>query len=909
MRLLVVGTLVGVLTVPLAAVPAAAHGTHDPCAHPTITGTAGDDRLTGTAGNDVIAGGGGNDYLDGAGGDDTICGGTGNDTLIGGQGNDKLYGGNGRDTLRGGSGKDSLDAGDSRDVCMSGESYLDCEAKRKDPGFRTEVSGSRDAAVGVHSLDRIPAVDVGVRSDYTASQLGLHSRVSLAYQFTSDQQITDADITIPYYPQSIPPPQAEPSTGGGHHPPKPEALKLRVYGYDEKYGMWVPTRGRSVVDPVAHTVTAHVTHFSTYSAFLETPGVPTFSDYWAARPAWCQQPGDPNVPDFDIAFVVGNGSSMATSDPNGLRVEAAKQFVDVMHPADLAGVIGFNDTATTYQSLTPLNSAQNVAAVKSALDQTGTGSGGNNLDAAVQAGTHELASVDTPGRPRIGILVSDGPGPLSETTISEAIANDVVYYTVGVGAGDSHDLQEIADKTGGQYIALSDPAQLTAVYGELSHDLIDDGTDTDGDGVTDCVERRGALVPRDFYLFGVPDVSSRLIRTDPTNPDTDGDGLTDGAELGPRLDLRANAQTAQAYQFLIASGVNYIYNATSDPTTRDSDGEGLTDDSEKLYGTDAFNPDTDGDGSTDFEEIQAGLDPLVADGWIWAGMKNGTPAQIPGLAPLTGIIPEPNHYPWPYEVMVWSTDSGDCVAECQAIQDWSQSQYAQQGWWCKLWTTCQPDDLRAEWIQQAVDVQGLFTYKDGHMRPDFVQDYLAYNCQLYANRPEECLSQTVEDKANQQYNYQDLAQAVIDILSILPGGTRVPDPEVEQARAKLDKVAKQACSEISPFPGETAQAYGTRVHDRFQQLVEDLDDPTLFGETGYLNGNVVSRVVFKPGDPPKFPNGTTAPDAVFPDQQAPRAVFDLKTGQKGITAGWLKKFANNLKGLVTGTVEAIELTC
>jgi hypothetical protein len=522
--------------------------------------------------------------------------------------------------LRGGSGTDTLDGGNGKDTCSSGEKYVSCESEPADPGYTTTVTGSQDAKITLRSPDRIPKVDVSVRSDYERSQLAQKNRVSYAYQFSSADPFTDADITIPYFPKAA----GMNAAGGGGGPPA-----LRIYGYDEKYGLWVPTPGRSVVDPVAHTVTATVQHLSLYTAFLEQPGVLQFENYWDTKPVWCLPQGDPNAPNFNVGFVVADGANLATSDPNGLRAEAAKRFVDAMRPGDLAAVIGFNDTTTTYQGLTPLNTPDNVAAVKAALDQTKTASGGNNLDAAVSAGTHELSSANTPGRPRIGILVSDGPGPLSETTISEAIANDVVYYTIGVGTGDTHDLKTIADKTGGRYLTLTNPAQLPTIYQELSRDLIDDGTDTDHDGVTDCVERRGALVARDFYLFGLPDQESRFIRTDPTKPDTDGDGLSDGAELGPRLDLRNDPTVADTYKFLVGTGIDYIYNATSDPTNRDTDGDGLSDPQEKVYHTDAWVRDTDGDGSNDYEEVSAGLNPTEPTGWIWAGKKNGTPAQIP----------------------------------------------------------------------------------------------------------------------------------------------------------------------------------------------------------------------------------------------------------------------------------------
>jgi Ca2+-binding RTX toxin-like protein len=116
------GLVAALLTAPLVGRPAAA-GAPDPCAAPTIVGTAGDDELTGTDGPDVIAGLGGQDEIDGGAGDDVLCGGDGDDLLVGGDGGDRLYGGRdgwvsleevgywSGDLLDGGPGDDLLDGG------------------------------------------------------------------------------------------------------------------------------------------------------------------------------------------------------------------------------------------------------------------------------------------------------------------------------------------------------------------------------------------------------------------------------------------------------------------------------------------------------------------------------------------------------------------------------------------------------------------------------------------------------------------------------------------------------------------------------------------------------------------------------------------------------------------------------
>lgn len=936
-------------------------GSDDPCAGATIKGTSGNDRLTGTDGDDVIAAGGGDDRVDGGGGNDVICGGAGDDTLIGGAGDDRLYGDAGADNLRGGTGRDSLDGGSSvkggqgggfvmgggdrhaslhkshkahkksksheiqrkhhrggherptkptkpgppqgpqdRDVCASGETYTGCEQKIADPGYNTTKIGSRGATAAVHGDDRVSRFDLDISTDYIYSQVALDGRVSYTYNLTADQPFRYADITFPYS-------QAATTFDGPTTPTTPPRISL--YRYDTDAGLWVRAPGTPTVNEAAGTVTARVTRPARYAAFREIPDSPPFSSYWASKPRWCAAPGEP-TPDFAAALVVGTGAGMATSDPAGSRAEAAKQFVDAMRPADQLAVIGYNDTATVESAF----GAVDAAAAKAALDRTRTATGGNDLGVAVHAGIDQLVQAVDEGRPRIAVLVSDGPGPIADTDVDAAVDSDVVFYTVSVGGGDTGQLRNIARETGGRFFPLTDAGQLAGVYRELRQDLTDPGTDTDRDRVTDCVERRGALVAHGFYGDDQPFHSGRYARTDPNDSDTDNDTLTDGDELGPVHDITLDPDLAATYPFLTAAGVKRFYNPSSNPNREDSEGEGLSDPDERRFGTNPFVADTDGDGSTDAEEVRAGLtSPTERNDWIWAGRgDDGIPENVPGLAPLTLVKPDTNEFPWDFDVLSWSPDTGDCSAECLAVNDWAQQKFGEQGWFCKLMTSCQPDDLRQEWIEQAVDVQGLFTYDEGFMRQDYVESFVAYNCQRFAVRGEECFSETVEDKADDDYNYQDLGQALQEILANIPGGSRPPDPEVDEATGKLDKLAKQACREVQRLPGETPTAYGSRVHQRFEELINQLGDPKLFGETGYRNGQVVDRIPGQNGEPPRWPNDTTAPDAVFGESRnAPRAAYDLKTGEKAIQPKWIKAFLNNLRGLVPfgSTVELIELTC
>jgi cell division septation protein DedD len=78
------------------------------------------------------------------------------------------------------------------------------------------------------------------------------------------------------------------------------------------------------------------------------------------------------------------------------------------------------------------------------------------------------------------------------------------------------------------------PSLTGSVGGQNSDFIVDEITDSDGDGLTDAEEKRLGTAPDSADTDG--DVLSdreevRVYRTDPTNSDTDADGYTDGEEV------------------------------------------------------------------------------------------------------------------------------------------------------------------------------------------------------------------------------------------------------------------------------------------------------------------------------------------------------------------------------------------
>ena len=104
---------------------------------------------------------------------------------------------------------------------------------------------------------------------------------------------------------------------------------------------------------------------------------------------------------------------------------------------------------------------------------------------------------------------------------------------------------------------------------------LSDSQDSDGDGLTDCREINGMVLP-----------NSKIVQSDPRDPDTDKDGLSDGKEMN----VGAKVYTYRKWKNLLADILIYdvetdmendiftaYYGIKSDPTKIDSDDDGFDD--------------------------------------------------------------------------------------------------------------------------------------------------------------------------------------------------------------------------------------------------------------------------------------------------------------------------------------------
>ncbi|MFW6021500.1 MAG: VWA domain-containing protein, partial [Guyparkeria sp.] len=160
----------------------------------------------------------------------------------------------------------------------------------------------------------------------------------------------------------------------------------------------------------------------------------------------------------DVVLTIDSSGSMGTEDPDDLRIEAGKRFVDGMNPQARAAVVDFDSGATLLQGLTT-----DRAALKAALDQIDS-SGGTSLTAGVSTAlNHLLAESNNAGR--FIILLTDGEGSWDSSLADQAADNDVVIFTVGLGGGvDDALLQSIASDTGGQYYKADTASDIDPIF-------------------------------------------------------------------------------------------------------------------------------------------------------------------------------------------------------------------------------------------------------------------------------------------------------------------------------------------------------------------------------------------------------------------------------------------------------------
>lgn len=174
---------------------------------------------------------------------------------------------------------------------------------------------------------------------------------------------------------------------------------------------------------------------------------------------------------IDVVLVMDSTGSMKKTDPQSLRIPAAKMFISLLDKNDRAGVISFNDSA---ESLSPLklldgdSSKNNLFQAIDGITSTGLHT---NLYAALQKGLEVVSAESKKGGEQVIVLMSDGlmdtgnpekdralieemKTVLAETIVDRGVK---VYAIAFTGESDKELLEKVSKRTGGFFnLAMTD---------------------------------------------------------------------------------------------------------------------------------------------------------------------------------------------------------------------------------------------------------------------------------------------------------------------------------------------------------------------------------------------------------------------------------------------------------------------
>lgn len=348
----------------------------------------------------------------------------------------------------------------------------------------------------------------------------------------------------------------------------PEGTNVAVVHLNEETGQYDQPADQTV-DLAAGTATVTTGEFSPFLIV----DIDEFNEIWKDEIVVPREGGGTETQWVNSVLAIDSSGSMLDNDPQDLRKDAAKSFLDSLLEQDKAAVVDFDTYARVTQPLT-----SDFDAVRTAIDQIDS-DGGTDIGAAVNASLSELDTEADLARGRIVVLLTDGDGYYDQALTTRAANSKTIIYTVGLGSGTNVSLLDsIATETGGRFFLVENADGLKDAYERIGGDL--GKPDADGDGLADEAETTGWRTQR-----------GNVYKTDPNKADTDGDGLTDGEEAGA----------------LISTKIGYT--GVSSALVKDTDGDGIDDSDEVFLGTNPLLRDSDSDKLTDQLELDFGSDP------------------------------------------------------------------------------------------------------------------------------------------------------------------------------------------------------------------------------------------------------------------------------------------------------------
>ena len=182
---------------------------------------------------------------------------------------------------------------------------------------------------------------------------------------------------------------------------------------------------------------------------------------------------------IDVILIVDNSGSMASNDPQNIRVSAAKLFVDLSQDGDRIGLVNLGDDTRIVKKLTTImpwldHTRYGRRELKDALQSSGEPKGATPMGTALRH-AYNMLDETAPGRRQFVVMLTDGKPEGESPEILNSVLADFRkkrFWTIfPIALGDAPDMNflnnDVARPTGGQAFKAQTPVDLIRVYTEI----------------------------------------------------------------------------------------------------------------------------------------------------------------------------------------------------------------------------------------------------------------------------------------------------------------------------------------------------------------------------------------------------------------------------------------------------------
>lgn len=357
----------------------------------------------------------------------------------------------------------------------------------------------------------------GYKSDYLLNP-GMVGYIGSGYTFTSDHSFDSATMTFTLDESFFEDDEFEPA----------------IYYLNESTQMLEEVPNQTIS---GNTISAETTHFSTYIVLNKRKLKDVWENDIDVKP----------TANAEIVFVLDYSTSLDNNDPQGYRIDVAKEFVDNLDYGDKVGVVAFNHTTRTVEL------TSDFSAVKSGIEVARRTSGSTEIWNGLETGYSLFDDEKEANTTRYVILMTDGWSNNSSYFPTKTYASceklreekeiDRVFV-IGLGGSYCNTtlLRTIADS--GCYYALSTSSDSSSffhsTYNSIEKEVEEvggkSGEDLNHDGIDDYYAEqmcKGYMLSSTYgYVFDNPygDWES-LFKEVQSSDDYDGDGIKNGDEV------------------------------------------------------------------------------------------------------------------------------------------------------------------------------------------------------------------------------------------------------------------------------------------------------------------------------------------------------------------------------------------